>query len=97
MTPGRVGNSSTIALRAKLASSNPPAAAGGRENQALREKLAEQTKPARADREPHRHFMPPRERAHQQQIADIRARDQQDEAGHHQRNTQASAAACPRR
>src|SRR5687767_15556289 len=35
--------------------------------------------PAGAERRSHRHFLTPRERSRQQQVADVDARDQQDE------------------
>ncbi len=56
--------------------------AKGREDQAFGNELLHQTAATRADGQPHRHFMPPRERPDQQEIADVRARDQQDKHDH---------------
>jgi hypothetical protein len=51
-------------------------------HQALRNELFHETPATRAYSHPNRHFMSSRERPHQQQIADVRARNQQDKHDH---------------
>jgi hypothetical protein len=55
----------------------PERAARHAQRQALRQNIAHNPPPPRAERRPHRQLLPPPVGAHQQQIRDIRARDQQ--------------------
>ena len=55
-------------------------AAGERQHDALGQQLADDAAAAGADRRADRDLAPPAGRAHQQQVRDVRARDQQHEA-----------------
>src|SRR5205814_4033493 len=54
-------------------------AAGGREQQALDDQLTREVALARAEREADRELAPPRNTGREQQVSDVRARDQQHE------------------
>ena len=56
--------------------------AKSREDQPFRHQLPHQPAATGADGQPNGHFMASRERPHQQQIADVRARNQQDKHDH---------------
>ena len=67
-------------------------AAGDREHEALGERLADQPAASGAERQPHRDLLLPRRRAAQQQVGDVRARDQQHEADHGHQHEERRAA-----
>ena len=57
-------------------------ATGDGQQHALGEELLDQTTPAGADRQPHGNLLAPRARPRQQQVGDVAARDEQDQADH---------------
>ena len=65
-------------------------AAGAREHEALDEQLPDDARAAGADRDAHGHFFLPADRAREQQVGDVRARNQQ-----HQRRRRRAASAAP--
>ena len=78
-----------------VASSSPATAAGRRQHQALDQQLTHDAAARRAERQPQRHLALTRGAARQQQIRDVRARNQQhagdDRHQHPQRPPQLSA------
>ena len=63
-------------------------AAGGGEDEALGHELAHQAAAAGPEREPQRHLRPPRGAAREQQVREVRARDQQQDADARQQRRQ---------
>ena len=76
----------------------PDEPAAHREAQAFGQQLPDQAAAARAERQAHRHLAVPRRGARQQQVAEIRARDEQHEpCGAEQHEERLGEAAAQRR
>ena len=73
-----------------MATSEPGDAAGEREQHALDQRLRDDLPPRRADRQAHRGLAAARDRAREQQVGDVGARDQQHEPAHAEQDLQAA-------